>query len=400
MIVIYFYRRQYCNTAWLLHFELYDLEIQILFSNFRSLFFFAYKYYIANEVPPFLSLHLYRKHQSYLKQHFSFQINLIFFCKNKKVSFFTMAEVVAIKEVIEITKEGIETIDKALALYNKILDQIVPWKTYEDTVKELDRFREDYSNESAKLVGEVKTLMKDAQDNYFSATQSIYEWCGLTTKLLAIYLQLFEKKTSTTYEAQKQLLLKVLEDGISKMSAGQVKLQQSSMNFNNVAGKLTTLHSRLTNEFDTKSSYFEGKVDKMRKEAYGGAAAGFIFGPFGAIIAYSIAAGVVEGKFVPELAKKLAEVKSFFEDLQKLIGKTNVDIDSTKVKLQNEIKSIGDLKVQTQDTKYLIPMDHLDELRDTILKSVNSLIAQCKEYQKRHGQKNWNIGLFIFPVWI
>lgn len=216
-----------------------------------------------------------------------------------------MAEIIAIEGAIEITKEGIETIDKALELYNKILDQIVPWKTYEETVKELDRFRDDYSNESAKLVGEVKTLIKDAQDNYFSATQSIYEWCSLTTKLLAIYLQLFEKKTSKTYEAQRELLVKVLDDGLTKMSAGQAKLLQSSMNFNNVAGKLATLNSRLTNDFDTKSSYFQGKVDKIRKDANADATDNLILGPFGLIISYSIAAGIVEGKLIPELAKKI-----------------------------------------------------------------------------------------------
>lgn len=299
-----------------------------------------------------------------------------------------MAEVVAVKEVIGITKEGIETINAALDLYNRVLDQIVPWQTYEEAVKELDRYRQDYSNESAKLVGEVKTLMKDAQDNYFSATQMIYEWCGLTIKLLAVYLQLFEKKTPQTYEAQKELLVKVLDDGITKMTAGQVRLQQSSTNFNSVAGKLTTLYSRLTNDFDSASSYYQGKVDKIRKEAYAGASVGVVGGPFGVIISYSIAAGVVEGKLIPELTNRFEEVKKFFLHLQALIDKTNVDIDSTKIKLENEIRAIGDLKVQTQDTKLLVPMDHLDELRDTVLQSVNNLIAQCNEYQKRHGRKS------------
>lgn len=299
-----------------------------------------------------------------------------------------MSGAAEVKAVIEITKEGIETINKALDLYNKVLDQIVPWKTYEETVKELDRFREDYSNEAGKLVGEVKTLIKNAEDNYFVATQSIYEWCGLTIKLLAIYLDLFEKRTSKTYEAQRALLIKVLEDGLTKMSAGQAQLEQSSMNFNSVAGKLTALHVRLTNDFDSKSSYMQGKVDKIRKEAYGGAAAGFVLGPFGALISYSIAAGVVEGKLIPELMKKFAEVKAFFDKLHGIIDKTNVDIDSTKIKLKEEVKNIGVLKVQTEETKALIPLDDLDALRDTILESVNNLIFQCNEYQKRHGRKS------------
>ncbi|BBP35198.1 hypothetical protein VEE67_24390 [Escherichia coli] len=44
--------------------------------------------------------------------------------------------------------------------------------------------------------------------------------------------------------------------------------------------------------FQKKNSYFQSQVDKIRKEAY----AGVVAGPFGLIISYSIAAGVVEGK--------------------------------------------------------------------------------------------------------
>lgn len=293
-----------------------------------------------------------------------------------------------VKAVVEITKESIETIKSALELYNKVLDQIIPWKTYEETCKELDRYREDYSNESAELVGQVKTLIKNAEDNYFISTQSIYEWCSLAERLLVIYLDLFKNRTAKTYEAQKALLLKVLDDGLKKMSDGQAQLEQCSMNFNNVAGKLTTLQSRLVNDFDAKSSYFQGKVNKLREEAYGGAAVGILAGPFGLIISYSIAAGVVEGQIIPQLKEKMGSVKKFYDDLAKTIDDTNVQIDSTKGKLRDEVKSIGKLKVQTEETKSLIPMDDLDALRDTILDSVNNLISQCKEYQKRHGKKN------------
>ncbi|KAJ6639526.1 Hemolysin E [Pseudolycoriella hygida] len=267
-----------------------------------------------------------------------------------------------IKGAIEITIEGIEALNKALDLYNKVLDQIIPWKTYEETIKELDRYRADYSNESAQLVGEVKTLIYNAEDNYFSASQYIYEWCSLTIQLLRIYLNLFEKRSSSTYEAQRGILIVVLGDGIDKMSAGQAKLQQSSINFNNVAGKLTTLNA----------------------QAYGGAASGFVFGPFGIMIAYAVAAELVEGRLIPELQQRLDEVKGFFVKLHKTIDETNVNIDSTKTKLKDEIANIGELKVKTEAIKKIIPFDELDALCDTILESVNNLIKQCEAYQKSH----------------
>ncbi|ENO4813871.1 TPA: hemolysin HlyE, partial [Shigella sonnei] len=97
----------------------------------------------------------------------------------------------------------------------------------------------------------------------------------------------------------------VLDDGITKLNEAQKSLLVSSQSFNNASGKLLALDSQLTNDFSEKSSYFQSQVDKIRKEAYAGAAAGVVAGPFGLIISYSIAAGVVEGKLIPELKNKL-----------------------------------------------------------------------------------------------
>ncbi|TLP80878.1 hemolysin E, partial [Streptococcus pneumoniae] len=68
------------------------------------------------------------------------------------------------------------------------------------------------------------------------------------------------------------------------------------------------------------------QVDKIRKEAYAGAAAGVVAGPFGLIISYSIAAGVVEGKLIPELKNKLKSVQSFFTTLSNTVKQANKDI--------------------------------------------------------------------------
>lgn len=295
---------------------------------------------------------------------------------------------VGTKQVIQMTKGGVEAMNNALGLYNKVLDQIIPWKTFEDTVKELDRYSSEYSSESAQLVSEIKSLMNNAHDSYHGATQYIYEWCSSTIQFLGNYRQLFDKRPSNAYEQLKAILIQVLDNGTKKMDAAQTKLLQSSASFNNAAGKLTTLHSRFTNEFDSKSSYYQGKVNQIRTEAYAGAAAGVIGGPLGLIIAYAIAASTVEGKLIPELNQKLNEVKNFFDHLKSKIDRSNVDIDATKSKLQGEVKNIGALKIQNEETKTLIPLDDLDALRDNVLGSVNALIAQCNEYQKRHGRKN------------
>ena len=73
---------------------------------------------------------------------------------------------------------GIEASDKALALYNKYIDQLIPWKTFEDTIKDITKYEKDYSKKAADLVGEVKTLLLNSNDYYLKAVQSVYEWCG------------------------------------------------------------------------------------------------------------------------------------------------------------------------------------------------------------------------------
>lgn len=77
--------------------------------------------------------------------------------------------------VIEVVKQGIETADKALTMYDKIIDRVIPWRSFNETLVELDKFRKDYSVESAALIGDIKTLMMNGIDAYHAASQNVYE---------------------------------------------------------------------------------------------------------------------------------------------------------------------------------------------------------------------------------
>jgi hemolysin E len=288
--------------------------------------------------------------------------------------------------VVGTVRDGIEAANKALDLYNKVIDQIIPWKTFEDTIKELTRYQENYSNDAAKLVGDVKKLLLDSQDQYFSATQLVYEWCGVSSQLLQAYLTLFENFDEKKADAQKSILLKVLGDGIQKMESAKNELTRSSSSFNEAAGKLLTLQTQLANDFSTSSSYYASQVDTLRKQAYGGAAAGIVAGPFGLVISYSIAAGVLEGKLIPALKAKLASVQQFFTNLAASVTTAISTIDTTKDKLETEIKAIGEMKINTEATKFYVEYDNL--MLNLLKESASNLIAQCIAYQKRHGKKN------------
>lgn len=131
----------------------------------------------------------------------------------------------------------------------------------------LDERRGDYSVESASLLGEIKTLIMNALDQYFQSTQAIFEWCGLASELLTDYLELFNQIDESTFNNQKEIMIEVLSEGITKMEQAQKNLGESSSSFNDASGKLSSLNARLSHKFDSKSEYFEQKKTELEKSA-------------------------------------------------------------------------------------------------------------------------------------
>ncbi|MCC2615188.1 hemolysin E [Aestuariibacter halophilus] len=285
---------------------------------------------------------------------------------------------------VAVIDKSLTAADKAIDLYNKGLDQLIPWKTFEETVNNLAEYQDHYSKAAGAMVGKVKSLLMDSEDAYFKSTQSIYEWSSMAASLLSAYLELFEQFDAEKAAAQKHILLKVLGEGITKMGVAQDALQTASQHFNAAAGELITLNTQLSNDFDAKSSYFQAQVDKIRKEAYGGAAAGAIAGPFGLIISYSIAAGVVEGKLIPELQKQLKSVQGFFTDITALVKTADQQISDAKSKLKEEVQVIGDMKASTETTQFFVEYDDL--MLKQLKGAASKLIQQCQDYMHRHGK--------------
>jgi hemolysin E len=285
--------------------------------------------------------------------------------------------------ISEFAKDAIESVEKALDVYNKVVDNLIPWDSYIETCKEIERFKSDYSNEAADLVGQAKTLLLDSQDAYFNSTQCIYKWCGITLNLVPIYIKNLD--AGTNLDAQRAILKQVITIGIKNIEDSIKNLNKSSESFNQLTGKLTSLGVRLDSDFDTKSAYFNSRIDDLRKKAYGGAAAGAILGPFGLIISYSIASGVLEGKLIPELKKQLEGVKKFFEELNKKVENTKSNIGGAKETIKDEIQSISDLETTSRTIDSLVEFD--TSLKDEMITLCNRLIDQCNAYQKRHGRK-------------
>lgn len=116
---------------------------------------------------------------------------------------------------IEKTKECFEAAGKAVDLYSKVLNVIVPWKEFKLTLADLDKFRDEYSKESVDLIGRIKVFLSNAIDAYQASTQIIYEWTGSTVELLQIYVKLLKNAHSEEHISvkQKSILLEFLDNG-------------------------------------------------------------------------------------------------------------------------------------------------------------------------------------------
>lgn len=88
---------------------------------------------------------------------------------------------------------------------------------------------------------------------------------------------------------------------------------------------------------------------------------------------------------IPELKKKMASIQTFYENLTEEIKGTLTGIDNVKIKLQVEVREIGDLKTKAEETKIYVDSDDGDgSLTPIIVETVDELMANCKKYRESH----------------
>ncbi|EBA2208091.1 hemolysin HlyE, partial [Salmonella enterica] len=88
---------------------------------------------------------------------------------------------------------------------------------------------------------------------------------------------------------------------------------------------------------------------------------------------------------IPELNNRLKAVQNFFTSLSATVKQANKDIDAAKLKLATEIAAIGEIKTETETTRFYVDYD---DLMLSLLKgAAKKMINTCNEYQQRHGKK-------------
>ncbi|WP_242391951.1 hemolysin E, partial [Escherichia coli] len=67
------------------------------------------------------------------------------------------------------------------------------------------------------------------------------------------------------------------------------------------------------------------------------------------------------------------------------VKQANKDIDVAKLKLTTEIVAIGEIKTETETTRFYVDYDDL--MLSLLKEAAKKMINTCNEYQKRHGKK-------------
>lgn len=279
------------------------------------------------------------------------------------------------KNIYELASQVVDSTGLVLNLYDRVMDRIIPWDNFTDTMQKLNQYRNSYSVESGALVGGITKLMMDAQDAYFESTQSIYEWADLASRLFKAYLRLFTRPSDDKAKVQRSILLTVLGQGEIKLESAKNNLLRSSRNFNDAAGKMVALNSRLNSEYNENNEYVKEQVARIRE--------------LHCIHILWFEIGCESTEFTEDqLCEKLENIQKFHDDLQKALDKARRDIEDVKIKLQEEVSVIGELKTAVEAAQAIAVVVTKDaDLIEILKENVQGLITQCDKYQERHGKK-------------
>lgn len=276
----------------------------------------------------------------------------------------------------DIAAKSVEGASKVMDVYDKKMDKVIPWDVFHETCTELEKGLGRYGPVSGMLVGEIKTAMLNSENNYFQATTSIYGWCGEAIPLLDGYLELFKGYDKNNAEAQKELLLEVLETGLKKMDIALGQVNQSIANFGIAAGKLNTLDNQLELDYKEGSKIMQEEIAKLRNQQWWA----WLFPPMG--LGLTI---MNEVSSIPDLKRSIADLQAFFQGLRGHVTTAIDTITKARDELKRETIIIENLKCQTKVTRTFVGLKAA--IKNIIERHANNLIKKCLDYRDRHKEK-------------
>lgn len=261
----------------------------------------------------------------------------------------------------------------AVVTFDRKFDEYIQWSS-------LDAIFDDITDASGQFnlggVGEIRRLFLGSADHYYDSTTAIYEWCGVSTTLLKIYLELFNSYEKDKEEAQAEIIVSVLDEGLKRMEESIEHLDESRNLLNKGIGDLTNLIGNISVVFQDKEEKYEQRLMDLKRTGIESFKGGLIAGIVGLIMTSNDAG---------ELKQNFEGVKDTFTRLRDKIS-TAIDKGiEIKKKLQDEKTNIVDIRAQTTATKITFTMKR--RIIAVVKRAANELITKCEAYQKKHGYK-------------
>lgn len=99
----------------------------------------------------------------------------------------------------------------------------------------------------------MSTLVENTKEKYFVLTHSNYEWCGVTINRFEAYLQRIQNSTKDEAMKQHRVEIRVLKDGLNKITSAKQGLEKTYSNFLTIARKNVGQTTQLNSEFNRYS---------------------------------------------------------------------------------------------------------------------------------------------------
>lgn len=144
--------------------------------------------------------------------------------------------------------QQIMTTNSFLVKYDQDLDNAVPFREFRESIKVLEFMAKEYNGACKDDIVRATSLSYSATDNYFRATNEIFEWC-VKAKTIFGYMLEYQSDRSLS-NSMWELIVKTLKDGLKALNKSLSILDQVKDDLTKVYGVLSPMSNKLENELE------------------------------------------------------------------------------------------------------------------------------------------------------
>jgi DNA repair exonuclease SbcCD ATPase subunit len=294
-----------------------------------------------------------------------------------------MSKAELVKALPELLKQGMEVykslkddMSRALGLkkYAEHLSTIV------QTFKEVNKYLDKGEKAIMEKLTTAHARAQEGMDKAAVVVTVIKEQSGALVSVLD------PSAVGTDQEkmwAACQYFSSFAKDMEEKVKEAEDALREASNILEGAQNKLRSIVNTLERVQDQFVQEKKAAQAAARAEAYGGAAAGLVFGPIGLIISYSIAAGVTEGLSIPNIEKDFQAQRDTISGYIKGFEDMSAETKALQKKLDAKRKQLIDIHGKLSATGSLagIEMRSIAVLHfNLVRKNAQALVEACEKF--------------------